>query len=139
MVDGELFVPNDYFQYYYYSWKDNPDFYGTLSLRASRKKSNEQQGFLIQLRDRVFITGKHHLFTNPNTSNYVRMIGYNHQDSLHFFEYTNFANDSNNYLNLMRLDTISRIASGTFQFQLINPEDNADTIKVTEGRFDVRY
>lgn len=40
-------------------------------------------------------------------------------------------------LNLKKFDTINQIASGTFWFNAVNP--NGDTVKITDGRFDVRY
>jgi len=36
-----------------------------------------------------------------------------------------------------KLDTINQIVSGTFWFNAVN--SNNDTIKITEGRFDMRY
>jgi hypothetical protein len=40
-------------------------------------------------------------------------------------------------LELKKFDEINQIASGTFWFNAVN--DQGDTIKVTDGRFDVRY
>ncbi len=47
---------------------------------------------------------------------------------------TNFIHD----IDIVKFDTISKIASGTFAYTLINQECN-DTLKVTDGRFDVRF
>ena len=40
-------------------------------------------------------------------------------------------------LILKKFDLTSQIASGTFWFTAVNP--NGDTVKITDGRFDVRY
>ena len=42
-------------------------------------------------------------------------------------------------LEILRLDTINQIISGTFQFDAINEDDITDTIKIREGRFDVKF
>ena len=45
----------------------------------------------------------------------------------------------NSWLYLIRFDTISRIASGTFSVDLLNTDNNLDTVRIREGRFDVRF
>lgn len=40
-------------------------------------------------------------------------------------------------LDLKKFDTVNQIASGTFWFTAVN--DKGDTVKVTNGRFDVHY
>ena len=40
-------------------------------------------------------------------------------------------------LNLKKFDLVNQIASGTFWFNAVN--DKGDTVKVTDGRFDVRF
>jgi hypothetical protein len=43
------------------------------------------------------------------------------------------------FVTITRLDTTAQIASGTFQFNAENRVNAAQTISVTEGRFDVKY
>ncbi len=43
-----------------------------------------------------------------------------------------------NEVNITKLDTVKSILSGTFKFQLIS-SDFQDTLKITDGRFDVYY
>ena len=43
---------------------------------------------------------------------------------------------SQRILTITRLDSTNKIASGTFEFTVINEECN-DTLRITEGRFDV--
>lgn len=40
-------------------------------------------------------------------------------------------------LTVKKLDTINQIISGTFWFTAVN--SNGDTVKITDGRFDVYY
>ena len=117
LVNGEIYVPNDYFHCYYYAFKNNPQFYGTLSLRCNKEGKEDNSTFLIQLRNRVFTTGKHYLYSNPNTSNQVRY-------GTNFIKYENNFNDSNNFIDLIRLDTVNRIASGTFLVMRVGLESN---------------
>jgi hypothetical protein len=42
------------------------------------------------------------------------------------------------YLNISKYDLASRIFSGTFEVTLYNPNTYTDTIKITNGRFDVK-
>jgi hypothetical protein len=42
-------------------------------------------------------------------------------------------------LNILRLDTVNFIIAGTFEFVLIHPECPGDTLRITEGRFDVEW
>lgn len=45
----------------------------------------------------------------------------------------------NGSVNITRLDTAARVVSGTFQFNAANLVNAAQTISVTEGRFDIKY
>ncbi|QNA44878.1 hypothetical protein [Lacibacter sediminis] len=43
----------------------------------------------------------------------------------------------NAYLNITKLDKVNRIVSGTFEFALALP--GCETIRITQGRFDMKY
>ena len=43
------------------------------------------------------------------------------------------------WLHISRLDTIAHITSGTFEYDAVNEDDNTDTIKIREGRFDAKF
>jgi hypothetical protein len=45
----------------------------------------------------------------------------------------------NSWIQFSRFDTIARIASGTFSVDLINADNNQDTVRIREGRFDVPF
>lgn len=47
--------------------------------------------------------------------------------------------NSNNWMEITRLDSANRIVSGVFQFDLVSDEVDMDTIKVRDGRFDLEF
>jgi hypothetical protein len=51
------------------------------------------------------------------------------------------SNDTNNvgYLNIIKLDSINRILSGTFEFEAHNTSINPNKVAITSGRFDFKY
>ena len=44
-----------------------------------------------------------------------------------------------NYVKVNYIDTSKNIVSGQFQFKLFNNANQKDSIKVTDGRFDLHY
>jgi Family of unknown function (DUF6252) len=65
-----------------------------------------------------------------------------------FAEYTNLVTrchyqwidtipNHNAYLNITKLDKVNRIVSGTFEFALTT--SGCDTVRITQGRFDMKY
>ena len=54
-----------------------------------------------------------------------------------FYGYRSIISD-NSWINISRLDTVERIISGTFSAEMINANDHTDTIRIREGRFDLR-
>ncbi|MFT4603273.1 MAG: hypothetical protein ACI857_003461 [Arenicella sp.] len=42
-----------------------------------------------------------------------------------------------NYVEFLRFDTIEKVASGTFEFTCVNPQDSLEIWEITEGRFDM--
>jgi hypothetical protein len=42
-------------------------------------------------------------------------------------------------VDITRVDTINRIVAGTFEFTAENLDGSGETIKVTDGRFDIKY
>jgi hypothetical protein len=65
-----------------------------------------------------------------------------------FAEYTNLVTrchyqwidtipNQNAYLNITKLDKVNRIVSGTFEFALAT--SGCDTVRITQGRFDMKY
>ena len=46
---------------------------------------------------------------------------------------------SANWINISHIDSTKNIVAGTFNFLLVNPEAPYDSIRIEEGRFDMRY
>jgi hypothetical protein len=137
LVDGEAWIPNEWKDTrwcFYYSYFDSRDIYGTLELRSLKKKflKDSPASMFMHLNKRVFGTGKHLLYLDGPSENYLSVSKY-------YREYYCKKKDSNNNVNIHTLDTVNRIVSGTFQFYAIGLDNNLDTVKVTDGRFDLRY
>lgn len=131
-MNGKLWVLDGYKSYVdcnYYPWHDAPSLYGTFAVKAHCDK--DESYITMQLHNRVFSTGKYLLYTSSDLKDGLMCT------TQSFYE--NFSIDSNNFINISRLDTINRIASGTFQFKVINENDLLDTLKVTDGRFDLKF
>ncbi|HYG16766.1 MAG TPA: hypothetical protein VEC12_13500 [Bacteroidia bacterium] len=47
--------------------------------------------------------------------------------------------DTYGWLHIQFLDTVKHIVSGTFEFDAVNENNNLDTVKIREGRFDSRF
>jgi hypothetical protein len=83
----------------------------------------------------IYDTGIIPLILNDTTTNRNNKGGGTYRSSIY---YNSTVNDSNS-LTILKLDTVNNIISGTFQFDAINEEDDTDTIKIREGRFDVKF
>lgn len=49
------------------------------------------------------------------------------------------SDSSANWINISHLDPVKNIMAGTFKFLLVNSYEPYDTIRIEEGRFDMRY
>jgi len=43
------------------------------------------------------------------------------------------------WVNIARVDTINRIVAGTFEYTAVNLDGSVETIRITDGRFDIQY
>lgn len=149
-VDGELLVPyprkaiKDNFEGFYYSGKWGVENHGTFHMFAAMEgsKGNERKTVNIGLDRRVFDMGEYLLFTDSAihtsqfSANETRLI-IRDEAGKTVFESYRVPNPNSGRLNILRLDTLNRIIAGTFYFDAVNKE--RDTIKVTDGRFDLKY
>jgi len=149
LVDGELLVPyprkaiKDNFGGLYYSgvWGEN---HGSLEMFAAMDgiQGRERNVINLNLFRRVFDVGEYLLFTDsaiPNSqfiANETRLF-IRDEAGKTVFESYRVPNPNSGLINILRLDTINYIISGTFYFDAVNKE--GDTIKVTDGRFDLKY
>ncbi|MCO6494715.1 MAG: hypothetical protein J5I91_03410 [Bacteroidetes bacterium] len=150
-VDGELLVPfprraiKDNFRAFYYGVKWD-DLNGTLEVGANMEGdigySSKSAGIYIQ--SSVFDTGEYVLYTdiayNAQGLSYLRRsagVQINNEKGETVFDSWRVPSTDCGRMNILRLDTVARILSGTFYFDAINKE--GDTVKVTDGRFDFTY
>ena len=63
-----------------------------------------------------------------------RMVNFIGNSGDHYIDTT-----QNHIIDITKLDTKNNIASGTFEFVLINERDITDTLRITDGRFDAVY
>ncbi|MCO6494714.1 MAG: hypothetical protein J5I91_03405 [Bacteroidetes bacterium] len=149
-VDGELLVPfprkaikDNFFAFYYgEKWED---LNGTLEIGGTMKgeNSSEFKHIRLYLYKRIFDKGEHVLYIDSSngssaffSSNNLRAL-IKDQSGNTTFDSWGVPNPDCGRMNILRLDTVARIVSGTFYFDAINKE--GDTVKVTDGRFDFTY
>ncbi|MCK9481427.1 MAG: hypothetical protein M0R38_06680 [Bacteroidia bacterium] len=148
-VDGELLVPfprkaiKDNFGAFYYGvkWEDTN---GTLQVGGTME-DEIGSGFKsvgLYVYKRVFDVGEYILYTDPYLlGNFFDMnrVGLSiiNQSGETVCDSWRVPNPDCGRMNILRLDTVARIVSGTFYFDAINKE--GDTVKVTDGRFDFTY
>ncbi len=115
-----LAVPNKSFQANYSN--------GAISLRFDKSGDNKR-GILIitSLSNTIFNIGQYN-FQHAIKGNYTENGIYRTSDT------TSFGN-----LNILRLDTVNRIISGTFEFSPENTSINPTKVFITEGRVDLKY
>lgn len=53
------------------------------------------------------------------------------------YQWTDTIPNHNAFLNITKLDKVNRIVSGTFEFALTT--SGCDTVRITQGRFDMKY
>lgn len=53
------------------------------------------------------------------------------------FRWTDTIQNHNSFVNITKFDTQNRIIAGTFEYTLYKP--GCDTVRITQGRFDVKY
>ncbi|MCO5253829.1 MAG: hypothetical protein M9892_05625 [Bacteroidetes bacterium] len=152
LVDGELLVPyprkaiKDNFEGLYYSGVWGDEHHGSFHMFAAMDgiQGHESKVINIRLFNRVFDVGEYLLFNDSLNSGNTNTTDYNNaslrvydEKGKSTFESWRVPNPNSGRLNILRLDTLNRIMAGTFYFDAVNKE--GDTIKVTDGRFDLKY
>ncbi len=148
-VDGELLVPfprraiKDNFSKFYYGVKWD-DLNGTLQVGGTMEDEigNGFKSVGLYVYKRVFDVGEYVLYTDPYLlGNFFEMnrvgLTIKNQSGETVCDSWRVPNPDCGRMNILRLDTVARIVSGTFYFDAINKE--GDTVKVTDGRFDFTY
>ncbi len=99
-----------------------------LRIQADRIDNNIDQTFIIH--EIISDTGKYILVFD--TTSIYRDWNHAKEDCIAY----NVDTKQENYIRIIKLDTASKIISGTFEFTVFN---NCDTLHITEGRFDDFY
>jgi hypothetical protein len=131
-VNGEVWTP-------YYECKLSGDPCGKISARygppnADFNQFDMQVARTIDQRSSLTIT----------TIGRIKNIG-NHYDSTNFYflrngsTYRNLPFLKSDKLEVTKLDTLNKIISGTFELTVYKSGNIADSLKITEGRFDFKY
>lgn len=83
----------------------------------------------------ILLTSAYNSILQPGNYQYTEDITGLYIDRNNYYT-TN--DDSNNigFINILRLDSINRILSGTFEF---SPYSGPKSVKITSGRFDFKY
>jgi hypothetical protein len=144
LVNGKVFLPkgsslgpilSSYYQYIY-----SPSPQGYVFQVAARDNSHEDDRFSvvllvdsIKLVSPTIIPLKKSIKGNGGGAYYSSIFNGTAFLTKDFFT----TNQTNGELTITKFDTNTQIVSGTFWFDAVN--SNGDTIKVTEGRFDMKY
>jgi hypothetical protein len=140
LVNGELWLPKPGgglkpgidCEYYPRIEGSDPRSWGVLQLDLANYMKMD---FLYLGFDSLFTTGKKELYFNHGDLKMSGGGGGEYRNGATFWTTLN----PNNYMTILKLDTVNNIISGTFQFDAINENDDTDTIKIREGRFDVKF
>ncbi|MBA9079893.1 MULTISPECIES: DUF6252 family protein [Rufibacter] len=132
-VNGEKFsVTSGYYE--------KPNRY--FVLWARRVNDDENSSIQLAIED-LKSTGRQTFEVNSNLypGNYpTKNYGYyqnrdNRMDTKNYVTNTNYKGS----INVTRFDTINYIVSGTFEFTAENLDGSGETVKISDGRFDVKY
>ncbi|UKN00235.1 DUF6252 family protein [Paracrocinitomix mangrovi] len=130
-INGEVFLPKGNI---YYWGIDYPKYYtssGRLWIRIRNISDYENWIYMhIHVSEGIFNTGSHNLSLDDSYAPYKELI-----EDAPDYEYI-IDTTSNYQVNITRIDTEENIVSGQFEFTCLYPP-TSDTIKVTEGRFDL--
>ena len=142
LVDGKVFMPKGlglsptltcYYQYIYYP---SPTGY-VFQIKAKNTNSPSIfQSINILVDSLKLIDGKTYILEESikghSRGNYVK----SRTDNTSYENYLTFHPNSGQLI-ITKFDEINQIVSGTFWFNAVN--SNGDTVRVTDGRFDMRY
>lgn len=135
IVDGEIFaIPFETHriqcEYYFNKSKAN---YGNFQLFTNSGITSKLKSFGYQIYHSVLDTGYYKmdekLATNGNLERRTVTFKYD-RGKFHCTE------EMFGSIHITYIDTINKIISGTFEFDAVNENNNTDTIRVRDGRFD---
>ncbi len=135
LVNGKAWLPdNDGTAYPALS----PDYWhGQLSIRAVRfgKNSEGKRSILEGIGVDVSSSGNLYSHQKYTETKYARISLSDYKTGCDYYDSTNVLNIE---VDVVHLDTIKRIIAGTFETTYYI-DSICDTVKITKGRFDVKY
>jgi hypothetical protein len=135
-VNGEVWVPRVEILVPWYTLDfqfSEADFEGGGNITC-RILSKDQDDFMqIVFGPTFFNTGSYDM--TLGSGNYTDMYL---RSSNNYF-YTEPRDSIRNKVNVLYIDTDKNIVAGTFEFKLYNDTNPKDTIRISEGRFDLHY
>lgn len=135
LIDGEVFRPNSLSvvpmiaEYYYFNYNGYP-LSGTLTIDGN--SDSPRRLIRISLKNQVMDTGTYYLGIDSTKHGTVRY-------SLNSRTYYYCRSGMYGELHVSGIDTIQRIICGTFGFDAVNKDDDQDTVKIRDGRFDLEF
>jgi hypothetical protein len=103
---------------------------GSVSIVLERSGNNELSN--------ITISSVYNMIYVPGIYKYSRKLGAGYLTVGKLYR-TNNDTDNVGYLNIIRLDSVNRILSGTFEFKGYSSSLNPNSISITSGRFDINY
>ena len=137
IAEVPLFPNNDKFSVLYSNlYKPRKRF----ALFATRLTDKEHSNIILAVSDlkttgtQYFSSDTTPLPDNPRYENHASYIEYKPN------ELKNITNSHyTGSITFTRVDTLSRVFAGTFEFTAENSDGSGQTVKVTDGRFDIKY
>ncbi|MEZ4827241.1 MAG: DUF6252 family protein [Bacteroidia bacterium] len=129
LVDGVVWRPNNGGQFFPLALAAS---YGSGSLIVEAANRPIDASIRFALYDTIYAEGTYFLAKSKTPLFYVAY----EKDNIHYFP------NADNYGTLVvtKLDTLNLgFVSGTFEFEAISEIDSTDTVRITDGRFDVRF
>lgn len=106
---------------------------GAFNITGYRYEPNKRSFFGVSGRD-ITNTGIYKLNLSPDKKGDISIDA---NSKYCIYEWYDTIPNHNAYLNITKLDKVNRIVSGTFEFALVKP--GCEEVRITQGRFDMKY
>ncbi|PZE15582.1 hypothetical protein DNU06_17335 [Putridiphycobacter roseus] len=136
LVDGEVYIPKGNFSY---KAIDLPSYFagnGNLGVSVRNVKDFEKWIYIF-IKNGVYSKGIYtDIAYHSSNSNYPGLEIVDKTGSITTVDKYYIDSTLNHFIEITKLDLENKIVSGLFEFTVVN-EEKTDTIKVTNGRFDL--
>jgi hypothetical protein len=115
------------------SWYYDPGLNGgTFNLIGRRYAGDSSSSIFVVAMNRFNKVGQFNLNIDS-----TKIAEFNYFDLTCSYRWKDTLINHNSNINILKFDTQSRIIAGTFEFSLF--KSGCDTIRITQGRFDIKY